>query len=99
MLGFKGRDDPRKDTMRAFTIDAENNITVFRSMKETEGRGAGAETFTSAQELAALAAGWPGARLVEIWNGLPGVEPIQRFTSRTIGVNRIWKAIQTLEPT
>jgi hypothetical protein len=85
--------------MQAFTIDAENNITVFRSLKETEGRGAGTETFASAQELAGLAAGWPGARLVEIWNGLPGVEPIRRFTSRTIGVDRIWKAMQTLTAT
>jgi hypothetical protein len=98
MADFTGRDDPRKDIMRAFTIDAENDITVFESMNETEGREAGTQRFTSAQELASLAAGWPGARLVEVWNGLPGVEPIRRFTSRTIAANRIWRAIQNLEP-
>jgi hypothetical protein len=84
--------------MHAFTIDAGNNITVFGSLRETEGRGAGIESFASAQELRGLAARWPGARLVEIWNGLPGVEPIRRFTSRTIAVNRIWRAIQSLKP-
>jgi len=84
--------------MQAFTIDAENNITVFRSLVETEGRGSGTEKFASAQELGGLAEGWPGARLVDIWNGLPGVEPIGRFTSRRIGVNRIWRAIQTIKP-
>jgi hypothetical protein len=85
--------------MGAFTIDAENTLTVFTSLHEAEGLGGGTESFTSARELAEFAAGWPGARLVEIWNGLPGVEPIQRFTSRTIAVNRIWKAIQHLKPT
>ena len=38
--------------------------------------GEGNQTFTSQQELAALAAKWPGARLVEIWNSPPGVEPV-----------------------
>jgi len=85
--------------MRAFTIDSENDITVFASLKETEGHGDGTETFTSAQELAGLAAAWPGARMVEIWNGLPGVEPTQRFTSREIAATRIWRAIQNLKPT
>lgn len=71
----------RKDIMQAFTIDADNNITIFASSKEVEGNGADTETFRTPQELAALAAKWPVARLVEIWNSLPGVEPVQRFTS------------------
>jgi hypothetical protein len=83
--------------MKAYTIDTENNITVFATLKEIEASG-GTETFTSPEELSALAAHWPGVRLVEIWNGLPGVEPVQRFTSRRVAVNRIWKAIQHLIP-
>jgi hypothetical protein len=82
-----------------FTIDTENNITVFSSFKEIEGSGSGTETFSSAEELAALSRNWPGARLVEIWNSLPGLEAIHRFTSRQVAVRRIWKAIQRLEPT
>ncbi len=88
----------RKDIMQAFTIDADNNITIFASLKEVEGNGADTETFSTPQELAALAAKWPGARLVEIWNSLPGVEPVQRFTSRQVAAMRIWKAVQHLEP-
>jgi hypothetical protein len=84
--------------MQAFTIDADNNITIFASLKEVEENGADPETFSTLQELAALAAKWPGARLVEIWNSLPGVEPVQRFTSRQVAAIRIWKAIQHLEP-
>jgi Protein of unknown function (DUF3489) len=84
--------------MPTFTIDKENNITVFASSKDIEGNGEGTETFSSAEELAALATKWPGARLVEIWNSLPGVEPLQRFTSRQVAMTRIWKAIQHLQP-
>jgi Protein of unknown function (DUF3489) len=84
--------------MKVFTIDTDNNITVFASLKDVADGGSGIEIFTSVEELAGLAAGWPGARLVEIWNTLPGVEPVQRFTSKPVAVKRIWKAIQRLEP-
>ena len=85
--------------MTAFTIDAENNITVFASLKEIQGSEEGTETFTNQEELAALADKWPGGRLVEVWNSLPGVQPVERFTSRRVAVGRIWKAIQHLKPT
>jgi hypothetical protein len=84
--------------MPTFTIDTENNVTVFASPKQIEGEGEGTEIFSSDEELAALATKWPGARLVEIWNSLPGVEPVERFTSRQVAVRRIWKAIQHLQP-
>jgi hypothetical protein len=70
--------------MTAFTIDAENNITVFASLKEIQGTEEGTQTFTNQEELAALADKWPGGRLVEIWNSLPGVQPVERFTSRRV---------------
>jgi hypothetical protein len=82
-----------------FTIDADNNITVLASSQQTEEREEGTDAFSSSQELATLAAKWAGSRLVEIWNGLPGVEPVERFTSRQVAATRIWKAIQNLEPT
>src|SRR5436305_13500877 len=80
-----------------FTIDVENNISVLASSEKIP-KQEGTETFSSPQELAALAAKWPGARLVEIWNSLPGVEPVERFTSRQVAAARIWKAIQHLQP-
>src|SRR5258707_1669498 len=82
-----------------FTIDVDNNITVLASSQQIEERQEGTETFSGSHQLAALAAKWPGSRLVEIWNGLPGVEPVERFTSRQVAATRIWKAIQKLEAT
>jgi hypothetical protein len=84
--------------MPTFTIDTENNVTVFGSLQEVSENGKGTETFSSAEELAALATQWPGMRLVEIWNSLPGGQPVERFTSRQVAVKRIWKAIQHLQP-
>ena len=89
----------RKDNMTVFTIDVENNITVFGFLKEIQGSEEGTQTFTNQEELAVLADKWPGGRLVEIWNSLPGVQPVERFTSRRVAVGRIWKAIQHLKPT
>jgi hypothetical protein len=35
-------------------------------------------------------------RLVEIWNSLPGVKLVTKFTNRKVATERIWKAIQGL---
>ena len=84
--------------MTAFTIDSENNITVFASLKKIQGSEEGTETFTNQEEFPALADKWPGGRLVEVWNSLPGVQPVERFTSRRVAVGRVWKVIQHLKP-
>jgi hypothetical protein len=84
--------------MKAFTIDTEDNITVFASLREKEQSEGEAESFSSQKNLSTLAAKWPSTRLVEIWNGLPGVKPVQKFTSRAVAVRRIWAAIQNLTP-
>ena len=78
--------------MPTFTIDTENNITVFASLKQIEGDGEGTEIFSSDEELTALATNWPGARLVEIWNSLPGVEPVERFTSQQVAEHKLRRA-------
>src|SRR5579864_809129 len=83
--------------MRIFTIDAGNTIAVSTTT-ERRGSKAGAARFTNQEQLAALAAHWPSGRLVEIWNNLPGVRKIAKFTDRQTGVRRIWKAIEQLEP-
>jgi hypothetical protein len=83
--------------MRIFTIDAGNIIAVSTST-EQRGSKSGAARFTNEKQLAALAARWPSGRLVEIWNNLPGVRQIAKFTDRQTGVSRIWRAIERLEP-
>ena len=78
-----------------FTINAENNISAFATAKDVEN----AETtqqFKSAKELGKLAIDWPTERLIEIWNSLPGVQPVKKFRSRETAISRIWTAIQGL---
>src|SRR5436189_3846130 len=87
-----------RNFMTTFRIDRENNITAFASGEQIDESAGETETFRSRQELAALAEKWPATLLVEIWNGLPGVQRVERFTSRQVALTRIWKAIQGLEP-
>jgi hypothetical protein len=83
--------------MKTFTIDADNNISVFTSKKEAAAASATPfDPFNSQSELAELAADWPMSRLVEIWNSIPGVTAVTKFTNRKTATERIWKAIQGL---
>jgi hypothetical protein len=43
---------------------------------KNSSRPGGRSSFASEQELQKLASEWPMKRLVEIWNRLPGVEPV-----------------------
>lgn len=82
--------------MTTFIIDTDNNIAATTAAEAAAGLPEGATPFTSEKELQGLAAGWPAERLVEIWNSIPGVKAIARFTNRKAGGARIWKAIQGL---
>ena len=85
--------------MKIFTIDNEtDNLTMHAAAKEAEAVP-DSERFGTEAGLAELAADWPAARLVEIWNRLPGAIPVQKFRDRKTGVNRIWKAIQNIGAT
>ena len=79
--------------MKAFSINADNDITVHASRKAA--RETGDRVFTTHEHLADLI-GKDGKRLVEIWNSLTGVAPVKKFTSTKVGVARIWDAIQGL---
>jgi hypothetical protein len=79
-----------------YTINADNTISAHANLKQAEAVE-GAEHFRNEAGLAKLAGNWPMARLVEIWNGLPGVSPVKKFKDRPTGVSRIWMAIQELD--
>ena len=65
--------------MKHFTIENEtNNITIYTSAKEADAVP-GSERFSNEGALAKLAAAWPAARLVEIFNSLPGVAEVKKF--------------------
>jgi hypothetical protein len=85
--------------MKVFTIHADHRVTVYGSRAEAEASGvSAADMFESEEQLAHLVGNWPGARLVEVWNSLPGVRPVRRFTNRQLAAERIWRAVQSLDP-
>ncbi|HKD05896.1 MAG TPA: DUF3489 domain-containing protein [Bryobacteraceae bacterium] len=82
--------------MKHFTIENEtNNIMVHTSVAEADAVP-NSQRFGTEAALGKLAAEWPAARLVEIWNSLPGVTPLSKFKDRSTAVSRIWKALQSL---
>ena len=83
--------------MSVFTIAEDNNITVFATAEEAAQAGeATAIAFDSQAALAKSSVEWPMARLVEVYNSIPGNAEIAKFADRTRAVGRIWKAIQPL---
>ena len=88
-----------KNKMRRtmFTIHPDLKVGI-RAAKGKHPSSDGAPTFSTENELTKLAAQWPGARLVEMWNQLPGVKPVARFPDRYIAIRRIWAAVQNLTP-
>jgi hypothetical protein len=82
--------------MKTFAIDENDRILVFASKKEAAAASS-TDAFSNQNELADLTVEWPMQRLVGIWNGLSGVIPVSKFTSRKIAVERLWKAFQSLE--
>src|ERR1035441_3007041 len=89
----------RRLKMNTFTIESEtNNIAIHTTIQDAEAV-ANAERFRTEAQLAKLAAAWPAARLVEIWNSLPGETLVKKFKNRATAVSRIWKAIQSLGQT
>jgi hypothetical protein len=76
-----------------FHLTAEGHINTGDEQGRTETDG-GSSSFASEPELQEMAGEWPMKRLIEIWNRLPGVEPVTRFTDRKTAIRRIWRAIQ-----
>jgi len=82
--------------MNIFVIDANNRISMVSSETEAAPQP-GMERFQSARQFNDLAQAWSGSHFVRIWNQLPGVNPVKKFTDRKTAVTRIWNAIQNLE--
>jgi hypothetical protein len=82
--------------MKTFTIDKENYHIALHSAVDDATAIANAERFRNEAEFAKLAADWPGARLIDIWNRLPEVTPVRKFKDRATAIRRIWRALQSL---
>ena len=74
-----------------FHLTSEGDIRAIDEQHAEEVEGG--STFASEQEFQKLATEWPMKRLVAIWNHLPGVQPVTRFTDRKTAVARMWRAI------
>ena len=81
--------------MKRFSITRDNAVSVLRDGEASAPESA---VFHSEQELETVSGHWPVSRLVDIWNGLPGVAAVRKFKDRRTAVSRIWKRIQSLEP-
>jgi DNA-binding MarR family transcriptional regulator len=84
---------------KVFLLSPEGAISAFASEQSARATMADGDLlFDSPAELKRVTAEWPSSRLVGLWNSIPGLVPIKKFTNRSTGLNRIWAAIQTLEP-
>jgi hypothetical protein len=81
----------RRSNMKTFIINSENKVTAGT---DPQPNATGAVRFTTIGELTQMTHEWPMARLVAVWNGLPGVTALRRFTDRNTAVARIWKTLQ-----
>jgi hypothetical protein len=86
----------RRINMSIFVIDTDN-LTLVHTDSECDPTSTQV-TFSSAEEFATVAADWPLARLVAIWNRIPDLTPVNRFTDRQTAVRRIWDALQPATP-
>jgi Protein of unknown function (DUF3489) len=81
-------------TMKTFVLTSDRNITAFPSRKTAAATGD--PIFSTVEEMAEifrLAKVTP----LEIWNTLPGVTPVKKFTDRATAMARIWKQLANLE--
>jgi Protein of unknown function (DUF3489) len=79
--------------MTTFTIDNESNHIIHHVSERDIQVPAEAERFSNEADLENLAASWPMSRLIDIWNRLPGVTPVKKFTNRKTAITRIWNAL------
>jgi hypothetical protein len=83
--------------MKIFYMHA-NKVVVGQSRGRVSKLPRATEKFGTERELVKLAANWPTSRLHDIWNALPGTQPVRKFTDRKTAVRRIWNEIQKLQP-
>src|SRR5436305_3317930 len=79
-----------------FHLTTDGSITEIPTDK-VDRANAEQAVVTTRDEWEVIAGTWSLKRLVEIWNALPGVTPVEKFTSRQIALERIWRAVESPE--
>jgi hypothetical protein len=83
--------------MKAFTLDTDNGITLYPSIKAAgDARPDGASTFTCEEDLLQSLSGRTGNDQVEIFNSFTGVIPVKKFMDRKTAARRIWRECEKM---
>lgn len=88
--------------MKAFTIDAENNITIHASRKDAAAflaalpAGTAGRIFGNDEQLAEALSNCTGAELVDVFNSFTGVTPVKKFMDRKAAARRIWRECEKM---
>jgi hypothetical protein len=68
---------------KLFLLSAEDAIIAFSNEPDARRTmAAGDVLFGSHDDLKRITADWSSARWVHVWNRIPGVAPLKRFTDR-----------------
>jgi Protein of unknown function (DUF3489) len=92
---------PRKDKEDEDVYDSTQNQQHHRACDQAGGRlRTGCGTLRHCRRTRRTRSGLARAgRLIEIWNSIPGTQPVKKFTDRKTAATRIWKNIQILKET
>ena len=80
--------------MKVFYLEDDNRIRPAFEGTTPHARPSG--RFSSKEELARVTVKLPMSQLLDVWNKLPGVQPLCRFRSRSEALQRIWAAVESL---
>jgi hypothetical protein len=88
----------RRTEMKTYTIDNENNISVFATAEKAAASATTPfDTFANEAELVELTCGWATERFVRIWNSLPEVVALKKLpeteAAKERWAKRIWERI------
>ena len=87
---------------RGYRGNMSLHLTKERIMNELPAENSQSlrpELMESFEEWNQTAGAGPLKRLVAMWNDLPGVTPVQKFTSREVALQRIWRFMHAPEQT
>jgi hypothetical protein len=93
-ISFRGCDE-RIDDKKTYSIGSDCRMQVLAAGRATPGD---ALTFSTLEELTASTRDWRLPQLVSLWNQLPGVQAVKRFENRQVAIERVWRAIEKLQP-
>jgi hypothetical protein len=82
--------------MKTFVIDKVDRVHPYSSIAVAR-RAPGEVVFTTRKEFEAAIKVWPAARLLAIWNQLPGAKPVGKFRDRRTALRRIWLALEEIQ--